>query len=190
MALEIGVSAGFVTTSPTADPNPTYQVGFSDSVQSGKFTSPSGASKITEIGFYNFNASADAQNMEFGIYEDDSINSRPGTLLYGTSQTSISSGKGWKKITGLNIAISQSTSYWIAIQGDNNSSGLQSISADSFAGEFSEYKTTSITTLPSPWGVSDGDNNDFLVAAYAVYETSSTTIQGLQSIIGVSSITL
>ena len=120
MALVIGTNIGFLETAPTTDPegSATFTcdgVGFAL-----KDTLPATATTITEIGMYVNNSETNGQNWEVGMY-DDNVGS-PDAVIGSLNQTNtLSSGIGWKVVTGLNINVSaeQSNAVWIAFQIDN-----------------------------------------------------------------------
>ena len=120
MALVIGTNAGFVKTSPSADP--AEGGGPADTLAwANKDTSPPGAIKVTEIGWWCSNATQ-AADYDVGIYNDNSIDDNPESVV-GALSTGNAKGTtaGWKKVTGLNITITPNTVYWIAMQLDNTS---------------------------------------------------------------------
>ena len=163
MALVLGTNAGFVTVAPTDDP---AESGFTidNSTWASKDTSPSGDNKITEIGWYCDNSTQEA-NFEVGIYTDDS--DKPDIVVGSLSQTNAKgTDAGWKRVTGLNIPISASTIYWIAVELDNTIPGTD---ADlKLSGGRLDVKNA--VELTDPWGTTN-TSLDWLPAIYAVIET-------------------
>jgi hypothetical protein len=170
MALVLGTNCGFVTTAPTDDPaelNTTTE----ERSLSIKDTSPAGATKIVEIGWYANSATPEA-NFEIGVYDDDSVNSEPGTLLSGASLTNAKgTTQGWKRVTGLNISISENTVYWLAMQMDAVSGGTVNTDAKTSGGKIA--RKYSSYSLPSDWGTSSA-KNDWLLSIYAITEGAAT----------------
>lgn len=108
------INAGFVTSTPSTDPAGT---GVSENkvAWTSKSTTPIGATFVTEIGFWMDNT-ATATTTRVGIYNDNGLaypNYRPTTLIASSTFTTTGSA-GWQKISGLNIPITASTTYWIA----------------------------------------------------------------------------
>ncbi len=121
MALTLGTNSGFVTTAPSADPVAT-NARIDNRVAAFRHTSPSDAIKVVEMGWYCDNQNDEGQNFEVGLYTHDSGNDKPDDLVVGSDKTNtLSSGAGWKAVTGLDITISGSTVYWLAIQVDDSS---------------------------------------------------------------------
>lgn len=146
MGLTLGTNCGFVTEAPTDDPaeSPYTQDSYTSAT---KDTSPADAATITEIGWYCSGSSEEA-NFEVGIYDDDS---GPDNLLDGEDRTNAKgTTEGWKRCTGLNISISSSTAYWIAVQCDNTatSTGIDSANIGG-SGAYSDSDGT--TTLQDPF---------------------------------------
>ncbi len=136
-----------------------------------KDTSPAGAGKITEIGWYCNNATPEV-NFEVGIYGHNVGDDNPEAIV-GVSRTNAKgTSSGWKRVTGLNIAISPNTIYWIAVQVDNLGTTTDS-ERSSASGERFDYKAGD-GTLTDPWAVSD-QGYDQKAAIYAVYESAGST---------------
>ena len=171
MALVEGTNAGFCSASPSADPTGDFTLAIDDRALAGKWTSPAGATKVTEIGFW-CDTDSEAVTMEGGIYTDDSGNNRPDVLL-GSGSATKTTGAGWKKITGLNIPISGNTDYWIGIQVDNTTTS-SNFDVSSNIGDELDQKNSQ-TTLPSPWGISDQGYDNIISAIYAVWEAEVGT---------------
>ena len=166
MAIVLGTSSGFCTSAPSSDPGGS---GFLQSSRNlcQKDTSPAGAVKITEIGWWCDNATTDA-NYEVGIYSDNSGN--PQTLLQVSRTHSKGTDAGWKVATGLNLTISPETIYWIAVQCDSTSANSNNASSDIGSGTFLGY-WNSQTTLATTWagGVDTFGN---IIAIYALTEAA------------------
>ena len=171
MALTLGTNAGFVTVAPTADPSDGLS-NFDTEAKALKDTSPATAIKITEIGWYAWNATQEA-NYEVGIYNVGDNNHE--AVVGSLSQTNAKgTNKGWKVVTGLDITISPSTIYWLAVQLDDTATASRISKTDGGADKVD--RKTSQTTLVDPWGVSTSSNSD-LVGIYALWEAAGTNMQ-------------
>ncbi len=167
-AITEGTNAGFCAASPSVDPAGATG-GATNVVYGSKFTSPAGATTVNEIGWWCDNATADV-NYEVGIYTHDAGNNRPNVLLAGASQTNAKgTTAGWKKSTGLSIAISGNTIYWIAMQLDSGEA--TNMDRDN-NGAYKRDYISPAATLPEPWGVSGGTQAR-INALYAVYTSAA-----------------
>ena len=167
MALVNGTNCGFVTTAPTEDPSGALTGTIDNISVAGRFTSPAGAVKVTEIGWWCGNATEET-NFDAGIY--DTSEGLPVNLLNGVGRNQAKgTDAGWKKITGLNITITENTVYYIGVQVDNTATATV-VDATNDANEYREYSSAA-TALPSPWNGGSGTGR--LLAFYAVYETGT-----------------
>jgi len=123
-----------------------------------KDTSPTGYTKVTELGCYIDNATA-AADIDLGIYEDSG--GAPGNLV-GKITIAKGTSAGWKS-GSCDITISAETTYWIAMQVDSSSgcngnygSGTQADGA------------YAVSSLADPWPGSDTTNPGLTVCAYAL----------------------
>lgn len=165
MAVELGVSCGFVTARPTSDPDGSG-TNFDSHAKALKVTAPAGATNVIEIGYYRSTPSTLDSGSTVGIYSHDTTNDKPDDLL-GSADFTSTGGEGWR-YAAVDIAISGGTTYWIGAQLDDLTLTCQlDYTAD--AGADSERKFTQ-TTLTDPWGTSSGTDAQYL-AIYAVYET-------------------
>lgn len=168
MVLTEGTNAGFVTATPSGDPAVGTPI-VDDFAFAGKFVSPKWAGRVTEIGWWCEDATQEA-DFEVGIYTHNIIDDEPETLIAKSAPTAKgTTGGEWKRVTGLNIFITENTTYWIAVQLDNTAS-----TTDSGWREAIGHKTARIsgaTSLPSPWGTSD-NTEAFLVSFYAIWEVA------------------
>ena len=170
MALTLNTNSGFVTASPSADPGGASTTQVSTRAFAQKDTMPAGKVKVTEIGWWCDNATQEA-NFDVGIYSHDAGNNRPNALIGSSVNNAKGTGAGWKKITGLNIAVTPGTIYWIGIQLDSTATA-SSIDFTNTAGvNKGDYKETQ-TALPSSWGSSSG-SSERLYAIYALVESSA-----------------
>ena len=165
MVLEFGTNCGFVEEAPTGDPEgSTDQLQFKTRGQ--KDTSPSGATTITEIGWYTGTATEEA-NFEVGVYDDDSDSAN--NLLSGANLTNAKgTDAGWKTVTGLNIAISEETPYWISVQLDDTETATnldKTVIANPVPRSSVE---NDVSTLSNPFGGSE--QSYYAYAIYAVWE--------------------
>jgi len=170
MALVVGTNCGFVTEAPTSDPDGSGSTGMDGYSRAFKDVSPSGAVKITEIGWYCTQTTEEA-NFEVGIYTHNVGDDNPEAVVGSLYQTNAKgTGAGWKTVT-VDISITAGTTYWIAVQLDAHS-GATYIDVESDATpERVDYKTSQ-TTLTSPWGVS-GYQVDWILPFYAVWEAAA-----------------
>jgi len=170
-ALVIGTNCGFVAVAPTGDPS-----GLSSLRVDGQGsmaipdTSPSGAIKVTEIGFWQDNSAVQDNDFQLGIYTDNS--GSPGSKVGHVSGTINSQGNQWIKLE-CDIEISEDTDYWIAIQVDEGSVSWQ-IKAD--------YQNLGINrsiddsyyglkSLQSTW--SEESTSGVIIAIYAICEAAA-----------------
>lgn len=174
MAIVKGTNAGFVTTAPTSDPATGLGQTFDAFSNAIKDTSPSGAVKITEIGWWCDNATEEA-NFEVGIYTNSGDGTEPNAVVgsLDTSNAKGTSGGVWKRATGLNISISENTVYWLAVQLDNTS--VETVGDRCVCSGERKVHRDAQTSLPSPWGTSTVKYTNAYVAIYAVYETAVET---------------
>ncbi len=163
MALVKGTNCGFVSAAPTVDPAEssiaidTHSIAMLD-------TTSAGINTITEIGWYCDNATEEA-NFEVAIYSDNA--STPDAVVGSISSTNAKgTTSGWKSATGLSISVSPNTNYWIAVQLDDTAT-TTNYNSKSSGGNSRKIKNAQ-TSLPSPWGSSDGSSTISLVGFYAV----------------------
>lgn len=146
MALVKGTNCGFVSVAPTADPQGTATTasGYATAIPD---TSPATAVKVTEIGWWCDNATEEA-NYEVGIYTDSTLG-YPANVVGSLNQTNAKgTTAGWKRVTGLNIAISGSVVYWIAMQCDSPTTPTNT-DYDTLGG--TGRSTHLASFLPDPW---------------------------------------
>ena len=172
MGLTIGTNCGFVTSTPSADPNES-NITLDSYAWAMKDTVPTGYTTITEIGWwYNSCSYMPAANTwEACIYSDtlDEADSVVGTIQTGASvATSLSDN--WISYTGLNITVSAGSNYWIAVQVDSTPSSAY-CNYDHSGGD--SHKKNSMTALPSSWGSSDTETS-YIMAIYAIVSTGAT----------------
>ena len=173
MAIVKGVNAGFLLegVSPSADPvGGAGGLNCDDTSNAGKFIAPVGATKVTEIGWWCENNTQEA-NFDVGIYTHNAGDDNPEAKV---GDFSIDNAKGttagWKKVTGLNIAITAETTYWIAVQIDDTLTATP-IDRQNSSGERRDRSTNNNTALVDPWGISNS-NGEQLLAIYAVTDAA------------------
>ncbi len=170
MALVLGTNCGFVTEAPTADPTGASNDFWVDTrALAFKVTSPEGATKVTEIGWWCDTATQEA-DFDVGIYDHNSGDGNPEARIGVSADNAKGTTAGWKKATGLNIAITEDTIYWIAVQCDDTSTTTKTDGTNTVGQEWDAK--TSMTALPNPWG-STSFGQASLLAIYAVYETGA-----------------
>lgn len=173
MALVKGTNCGFVLAAPTGDPNETAST-VDNAAQALKDTAPVGAVKVTEIGWYCQNETEEA-NFEVGIYEHNVGDDNPEVLVGKAGTNAKGTGLGWKKATGLNIAITAEQIYWLAVQLDNTATATALDGAND-AGEKIDVKQAQ-ATLTDPWAVSSATYGQ-RISIYAVYEVEASAEAG------------
>jgi len=163
-AVVLGVSSGFVTEAPVADPGGAVTIVIDGNIRAQKDSS-SVPIMVTEIGWWANEATTDA-NFEVGIYSDNSGN--PEILLNVDRSNLKGTGSGWIKVTGLDIILSANTFYWIAVQLDGTT-GETKMDRDGIGGTAYGYEY-GVSTLPTTW---EGSIlADFAVSIYAVYKSA------------------
>ena len=164
MALVKGINVGFITTAPTVDPEGNNTL-IDTRAHAFKDTAPTGATKVTEIGWYCDNAT-EAANFEVGIYDHNAGDDNPEAKVGNFSTTNAKgTDAGWKTATGLNIPITEETIYWIAVQLDDTATSTFANKSDD-AGERQDFKSNQ-TSLPEPWG-SSSNQDTILEGLYAI----------------------
>src|SRR6185295_7485081 len=126
---------------------------------------------ITEIGWWLGTGTSNGQNWECGIYSDDGAGatSLPVTLQAGSDTSNVLGTVGtWQVCTGLSIAITSGTVYWLAIQADTVGNNF---TVDGETGILRRSNDTAHTTaLPGTW--TDAANSNNAVGIYALYTTT------------------
>jgi len=177
MAIINGTNSGFLYagTSPSDDPAETG-TGMNYLARAIKDTAPTGATVVTEIGWYNGNATAEA-NFEVGIYTHNAGDDNPEEKVGDFSTTNAKgTTAGWKKVTGLNIPITAGTIYWIAIQLDDTvaSTEIDSLLEGSYRQDYRGFQTQ----LVDPWG--SGTGAEQRLALYAVTDATPSAGGGIE----------
>jgi len=167
MGLVLGTNCGFVTTAPVDDPAGTSNVVMDTTSRALKVIAPIGSIKITEIGWWCDTASQES-NFEVGLYDHNSTDNEPENRLQVSNTNAKGTNAGWKRVTGLNWAITAETIYWIAVQLDNTITASY-INVLTDASQL-ESVLSSQTALPHPWG--SGTETGRLISIYAVYEAT------------------
>lgn len=174
MAVVLGTNSGFVTVSPTVDPAGTNTV-IDGLILVTQDVSPSTAANITEVGWWCDTASQ-AANYEVGLYAADgaTVPGEAGTLLFSSTTNAKGTTAGWKKVTGLNWAISPSTNYWIAVQLDD----VTTLTNTNFLNN-SGSGTDKVTgaTLANPLGGGALTDADAMFTIYAVWGAATSNIK-------------
>jgi len=173
MALVKGTNCAFVAAAPSGDPGEAM-VFMDDTAWGMKDTLPAGASKVTELGWWCDGATPES-NYEMGIYTHNVGDDNPEAIVGVERTNAKGTSTGWKRVTGLNIAVSAETVYWIGLQLDDTSPGTGCDTVDD-AGEKIDKKIAQ-TTLADPWGASDNTYGK-MAAIYAVYETGAAAPAG------------
>lgn len=163
MSLSLGTNCGFVSSSPSSDPDGSTTLTIDAYRRALRDTTPSGTNLVvTEIGFYTPDATEEA-NYEVAIY-DLADAETPGDVVGWDQTNAKGTSAGWIKCTGLNIPVSASTNYFIAVQLDNTSTTTNIDAEGTGTGHY--VYNSSATTLPDPWGTTSYGSR--LLAIYAV----------------------
>ena len=167
--IELGTNAGFLLEgqSPSVDPAGS-QTEMDDETRATKDTAPVGATKVTEIGWWNDVVTEDA-DYDVAIYTHNIGDDNPESLVGSSVGTAKGTITGWKKITGLNIPITAGTIYWIAVRLENTAT--QSYTNRGSGGV--DAGKSSLGALPDPWGLNDFDGSNIL-SFYALTDAPST----------------
>jgi len=171
MAVVLGTNAGFVETAPTSDPEGAYgNLNYRSTVVDD--TSPAGATRITEIGFWADSTGSDV-NFEVGLYSADgeTVPGEAGTRLYVDTTNALGTTSEWKTVS-VDWEISASTKYWIAIQADY-SADANSTNTGAITGHNSDAKSSS-NSLTDPFGGGAYASTNSMYAIYALVEVAAT----------------
>ncbi len=164
MAVVLGVSSGFVTVAPSADPAGTGVTIDGSSVVT-KDTAPAGAIRITEIGWYR-ESGTNTANWEIALYSDVAGVAVSRLFVDNTNSTA---SNGWVR-TAVDWAVTPGTAYWLALQMDAHS-GSSGVDSAASGGAGSDI-LTSQTTLNDPYGGLAVDDADGMYAIYALLEVA------------------
>jgi len=167
MAFTLGTECGFVTAAPTNDPGGAAG-SFNRRATGTKDTCPANYTKITEMGFYCATF-ASGVNFEIGLYSHDSSSDEPETLLWSDKTNTIEAG--WNVISGLDIAVTPGTVYWLCIQGD---AAANSYDYSTCNGARWAYFTSNVDTLPDPTWSGSTELANYAAAIYALVEVGSS----------------
>lgn len=168
MALALGDNSGFVLVAPTADPAGTNTTIDGSSVVT-KDTSPTGATKITQIGWYR-GSGTNTANFEVALYSDSV--GVAATRLFVDNTNSSASG-GWITVA-VDWAISANTPYWLSVQMDAHS-GSSTIDTATSGGAGTDVLTAQ-TTLNNPYGGGAVADADGMYAIYALVNTDKIVL--------------
>lgn len=160
--LEVGVNFGFVSSSPSADPDGLL-LPIDDCVFYLRATSPAGDNNVTAMGVWLSNYAA---NVQVGIYNDSGSDS-PQHLLW-SNDLGEQTGGNWEEYAVDGYEIDAETTYWLAFQMDAEP-GTEYIDGAVDASEKYYYDCGSITDLPTI-ATSDGSYGRS-VTIYALYES-------------------
>ena len=168
MAFTIGsVTCGFVTSAPTADPGAANIIA-DDTINVVSDTTPAGAARITEIGWYCDGASEEA-NFMVGLYASDGtvVPGEAGTLLYSDTTNAKGTDAGWK-VVSVDWEISENTRYWIAITMD--ATATDTSTNRGLSGGSGRDARSGLHEFTNPFGGGALLDADGTVSIYAVYE--------------------
>lgn len=160
MALVLGTNVGFVTVAPTADPAGSNTTIDGSSVVV-KHTAPTGARKITEVGWYR-GSGTNTANFEIALYSDSGGTANARLFVDNTNSSNV---QGWI-VTAVNWDITPGTDYWLAVQMDAHT-GSSTIDSATAGGAGIDL-LTSQTTLNDPYGGGAVSDADGMYAIYAL----------------------
>ena len=172
MALALGTNCGFVSVAPSGDPGAgtfstvdNYRVAL-------RHTSPIGAVKIVEVGWYCIGATEES-NFEVGLYAADgaSVPGEAGTRLYVDNSNAKGTDAGWKRVT-VDWSITAETVYWIAMQCDATDTATTT-PRDLSGGAGIDLVVAA--SLADPFGGGALSDADAMLGIYALYETGGGT---------------
>ena len=168
-AVVLGVSSGFVTEAPTADPYGILQLIHTKAGVSHA-TSPATAEFITEIGWFSdITYPGGEANFEVGLYAADggTVPGEAGTLLYSDIINAKGTDGGWKVVSGLSWSIDAETDYWLGIYvDDSDPDSYANIAASGGGGR--DVLSNQIS-LPNPFGGGALQDADAMYAIYAIW---------------------
>ena len=166
MAVVLGTNAGFVSEAPVADPSSGSFNVLDNLALATRDVAPTGAGKITEIGWWARNATEEA-NFEVGLYSHDSENNEPDVRLFVDNTNAKGTASGWKTVT-VDWDITEGTTYWLAAQLDNTGTDTRIDRADSGGWEVLGFFGAG--ALGNPWVTLVGPVAR-ITAIYAVWES-------------------
>jgi hypothetical protein len=166
MAVVKGTNAGFVTVTPSADPEGVLDGAADQRGHAVKDVSPATAGKIVEVGWWCNRATEEA-NWEMGLYDHNAGADEPDNRLYVADTNAKGTDEGWKSVA-VDWDISGSTTYWIAMQLDNTATATTIDRLE----DGSERRSilAGATTLPDPW---TGTGSAWYWAIYAKWEVGA-----------------
>ncbi len=166
MALVLGTNCGFCAVAPSSNPSGASGYTADNNARALKVTSPAGAVKITEIGWWCRDATEET-DFELGIYDHHSGTDLPDALIAKTAPTAKGTIGGVWKSVAVDWEIEGNTIYWIALQVDNTPSNTKWDGTNT--GGQRDSSKWGETTLLASWGTSDGTYAN-LLSIYVVYE--------------------
>lgn len=155
MAVALGTNSGFIArTAPTADPAGVSSLDWDGNLFAQRFTTGAFPVVVSEIGWYQDQATHGAAAWECAIYTDNTTPApdEPGTVVgsISTGWSIAADARGWQTATGLSISLAANTTYWIAI-GIAGATGSISLDYNATGGDLSGYTVDAAGTLDSTW---------------------------------------
>ena len=127
----------------------TYEQPVEYSLQAGRFQNNVGNGTLTKLRVHYF--AYQAGTVRMGVYADNAGD--PGDLLLDAGTVAIADG--WTEITGLSLAVTSGTYYWLCVIEDSFN-GSRAISAQaSVTDGMLGIDLGSFTTLPASFGTPD-----------------------------------
>jgi len=173
MALVLGTNCGFVTVAPSADPNEASAQTIDTYAWAGRDVTDVTATKITEIGWWCDNAT-EAADFEVGIYNHNSGDDEPSTLVGKSSPTAKGTTAGWKSAS-VDIEVSSNTTYWMAVQVDDTVTATNLV-INTNGPVTIKRNNGPLTELEDPFGTDVGASTAN-IGIYAVWEAGGTNTQ-------------
>jgi len=133
-----------------------------------KFTCPT-AGTLTQINVFFSSASTAGMSMKGLIYADDGAGNTPGTRLGVGNAVAVPAGASDTASTGLSVALSASTDYWIGYVADSFEARAQ---MDIGGGGSSRMEGTTYASPNATWTESGTAGNT--LNAYGTYTESSS----------------
>lgn len=166
MALALGTNCGFVTEAPVADPAGTSAAQDYEANATSDTAPTTGV--VIEMGWWCDNATQ-AADFDIGIYNNKEGLFYPENVISSSLNNAKGITAGWKRITGLNIPVTEGVLYWLVLQIDNTSTTTNGNYTSGTGGRIANLSNK--VSLPDPWpGTSSMANYSYGI--YALIEAA------------------
>lgn len=172
MAVQLGVSSGFVAAAPTADPDGSTLYSNAENWRHyQKCVAPDGATSIEAIYAYYNNYHWEDSNTECAVYSHNSGTDRPDERLHFcyTGTGLAGAPEGWRLISSsdaMGWAVTGGATYWLAYY-------MPAVSGTPYLDQSSESGSLrlwySSASLPTPFDGNGAPEPDSVIAVAAVY---------------------